>query len=52
MKERFGYREGDFPVTERVARATLALPFHTNIPDSDIEYVVRHLKTAVDRSAA
>jgi perosamine synthetase len=52
MKERFGYREGDFPVTERVARTTLALPFHTNIPDTDIEYVVRHLKTAVDRSAA
>jgi perosamine synthetase len=52
MKERFGYREGDFPVTERVARSTLALPFHANIPDSDAEYVVRHLKTAVDRSAA
>jgi dTDP-4-amino-4,6-dideoxygalactose transaminase len=51
MKERFGYREGDFPVTERVARSTLALPFHTNIPASDIEYVVSHLKTALDRSA-
>jgi dTDP-4-amino-4,6-dideoxygalactose transaminase len=51
MKERFGYREGDFPVTERVARSTLALPFHTNIPTSDIEYVVSHLKTALDRSA-
>jgi dTDP-4-amino-4,6-dideoxygalactose transaminase len=52
IKERFGYREGDFPVAERVARTTLALPFHPNIPASDIEYVVSHLKTAVDRSAS
>jgi perosamine synthetase len=34
--ERFGYREGDLPVTERVANSTLALPFHANMPLVDM----------------
>jgi dTDP-4-amino-4,6-dideoxygalactose transaminase len=50
MRERFGYQEGDFPVTERVAQSTLALPFHTNITSGDIEYVVNHLRSAIGRS--
>jgi perosamine synthetase len=47
--ERFGYREGDLPVTERVANSTLALPFHANMPLVDIEYVVQVLKESVAR---
>jgi dTDP-4-amino-4,6-dideoxygalactose transaminase len=49
--EQFGYREGDLPVTERVASSTLALPFHTNMPLADIEYVVQALKESVARRA-
>jgi perosamine synthetase len=52
IMERFGYRPGDLPVTERVASTTLALPFHTNMPDADIEYVVRALREAVSRQPA
>ena len=33
-RQRFGFREGDFPVTERVAASTLALPFHANLSTS------------------
>ena len=49
--EQFGYREGDLPVTERVANSTLALPFHTNMPLADVEYVVQALKESVARRA-
>ena len=35
-----GYREGDFPVSEQMARETLALPVHTELDSSDIERVV------------
>ena len=38
-QERFGYREGDFPVTERVARSTLALPFHGGLGEDEVAYV-------------
>ena len=39
-RERFGYREGDFPVTERVARSTLAIPFSSRLSDEEVERVV------------
>lgn len=50
-RERFGYREGDFPVTERVAASTLALPFHANLSEHQIDYVVSALEAAVTASA-
>jgi dTDP-4-amino-4,6-dideoxygalactose transaminase len=47
-KEMFGYREGDFPITERIAKSVLALPFYSNIPVGEIEYIVNCLKAAVE----
>jgi len=45
-----GYGPGDFPVTERVAASTLALPFHSNMADSDIALVCEALARALRRS--
>lgn len=39
-RETFGYREGDFPVTEAVARTTLAIPFFTEMSAAQVDYVV------------
>jgi perosamine synthetase len=44
-----GHRSGDFPVTERVAAATLALPFSAALVDSDVRYVGEALIAAADR---
>lgn len=49
-RDRFGHREGDFPVTERVARSMLALPFHTNLSEQSIDFVVGCLRQAIDRA--
>jgi len=38
-RERFGFRLGDFPVTEQVAAETLALPFHGNLNEAEVDYV-------------
>jgi perosamine synthetase len=35
----FGFQPGDFPVTERIAASTLALPFSSKLPDEDVQYV-------------
>ena len=43
-RERFGFCEGDFPVTERVARSTLALPFSGRMSEEQVEVVCRALK--------
>ncbi len=50
FQERFRYREGDFPVTERVARSTLALPFHSNMSEGDVHYVAACLGKAITAS--
>ena len=38
-RETFGYAPGDFPVTERVAASTLALPFSAVLSSSDVAHV-------------
>jgi perosamine synthetase len=47
IRERFGTREGMLPVTEDVARRTLALPFHNNVTEAQVERVVEALTRAV-----
>ncbi len=42
-RERFGYGPGDFPVTERIAGTTLAIPFATDMPEDDVAYVCDRL---------
>jgi perosamine synthetase len=45
--DRFGYRVGDMPVTEAVARSTLALPFHNHLDEATIERVAGGLRRAI-----
>ncbi len=40
----FGFKSGDFPITEHVSERTIALPFFNNLSFRDIEYVVDSLK--------
>ncbi len=46
-RERFGYVGGELPVTEDIGRRTLALPFHGNLSEQDVEYVCDELARAV-----
>jgi UDP-2-acetamido-2-deoxy-ribo-hexuluronate aminotransferase len=36
---RYNYREGDFPVTEKISKEIISLPMHTELSDSQIEYI-------------
>ena len=42
-----GYHEGMFPVAEEVANKTLALPFWSNISESEVDYVCSALRNAL-----
>jgi perosamine synthetase len=36
MRKTFGFKEGDFPVTERIAKSTLSLPFYTDMTPVEV----------------
>lgn len=50
-RKMFGYKEGDFPITEDVSSRTIALPFFNNLKEEQIDYVVEKLKNSVQRGA-
>jgi perosamine synthetase len=47
-RERFGYREGDFPATEAAARSALALPFSGVMTEDQVEAVTEALAAVID----
>jgi perosamine synthetase len=40
----------ELPMTESVSRRTIALPFHNNITEDEVEYVIRALDVAIESS--
>jgi perosamine synthetase len=46
--EPYGLSEGDFPITEAVASSTLALPFHANMTEVEVEMVCNRLTEAIE----
>ena len=50
-RERFGHREGEFPVCEEVASRSLALPFFPKLTNGQVERVVESLRAVIERPA-
>jgi perosamine synthetase len=48
-RERFGHREGEFPICEDVAARSLALPFYPGLDDERVERVAGALRAALGR---
>ena len=40
----FGFKKGDFPVTESVSERTIALPFFNNLKKEQTDYILDNLK--------
>jgi len=49
MVDRFGYKQGDFPITESVSKRTIALPFYNNLTKDEVAVVCRELKEVLDK---
>ena len=47
MVERFGWREGDFPVTEDLGRRGLAVPFSGVMTEEQVDYVSRVIREEI-----
>ena len=46
-KDEFGYKEGDYPVSEGISKRTLALPFFNNLTKEEVRYVAKNLKEVI-----
>lgn len=40
---KYGYKEGDFPISERLSKTTLALPIFPELTDAEIEEIVNRI---------
>jgi len=49
IAEKFGFSEGDFPVTESVSKSTIALPFYNNLNEKQVITVSEMLKGILDK---
>jgi dTDP-4-amino-4,6-dideoxygalactose transaminase len=47
MVEKFGYQEGDFPVTEDLGKRGLAVPFSSVMTEEQVEYVCSVIREEV-----
>jgi dTDP-4-amino-4,6-dideoxygalactose transaminase len=47
-----GFREGQFPVSERIARETVTLPLFPEMRENDVQRVCESMKRALRRKAA
>lgn len=45
----FGYKKGDFPITEKVSELTIALPFYNNLPEKEINYICDSLESIIKK---
>ncbi|NLW77745.1 MAG: UDP-4-amino-4,6-dideoxy-N-acetyl-beta-L-altrosamine transaminase [Methanomicrobiales archaeon] len=49
-QERFGYREGDFPVAERFYRDEISLPMFPSMSDADVNRVIEEVQDIMESS--
>jgi dTDP-4-amino-4,6-dideoxygalactose transaminase len=52
MGAKFGYEEGDLPITESVSGRLLRLPFYPNLGKKELEFVITMLKKCVRQIAS
>jgi dTDP-4-amino-4,6-dideoxygalactose transaminase len=41
------YKEGDFPVAEKLSACVLSLPMHTELDEEQLEYITTHVLDAI-----
>ncbi|MBA3301787.1 MAG: DegT/DnrJ/EryC1/StrS family aminotransferase [Thermoleophilaceae bacterium] len=51
-RERFGHREGEFPVCEAIAAQSMALPFFPELTEDEIAQVVSALRRVLDSTTS
>ncbi len=48
--KKYGYKEGDFPVSEKLSKEVLSLPMHTELTEDIQNHILNHLRSAIRTS--
>ena len=43
-RQTFGYKEGSFPISERIGDSTITLPLYPRLRDEEVEYVINGIR--------
>lgn len=43
-REKFGFKEGDSPVAEKIGASTISLPLYPKLKDEEVDYVIKVVK--------
>ncbi|MDH5382577.1 MAG: DegT/DnrJ/EryC1/StrS family aminotransferase, partial [Cyclobacteriaceae bacterium] len=43
--EMYGYKKGDFPISEKLSEEVCSLPIHTELKQEELEYITQHIKS-------
>ena len=46
-RKRFGYKEGDFPVAEKIGDSCISIPLYSKMADEEVDYVIKSVKACV-----
>ena len=49
MVSRFGYQQGDFPVTEDLGQRSLAIPFSSVMTEDQVDYVSQSIASVINK---
>lgn len=44
LRKQFGYKRGDYPISERIASQTLALPLYIGLTEQDISHICQEIR--------
>jgi len=46
-REKFGYKEGDFPVSEKIGNRTISIPLYPKLTDAEVNYVINTINNVI-----
>ena len=48
-RQQFGYKEGDFPIAEKIGNSTISIPLYPKLQDAEIDYVIKTVKEVIGK---
>ena len=48
--KKFGYKKGDFPITEKISQSTISLPVHEFLKKKDLDYITSSITKFFDEN--